>query len=93
MQQAGLHCADVRVTVRDWGSACVLVREGMGVALVPESTLPEDQRGLRVMPLMPMIHREFGLACSTVGTPSPATQALLHMLGQEGAARTARLPA
>ncbi|MFT4191024.1 MAG: LysR family transcriptional regulator, partial [Comamonas sp.] len=51
MAQAGLHLPDVRVTVRDWASACVLVREGMGVALVPESTLPDEQRGLRVMPL------------------------------------------
>ncbi|MFS2026916.1 hypothetical protein [Massilia sp. CT11-137] len=51
MEQAGLRLPDIRVTVRDWASACMLVREGMGVALVPESTLPEDRRGLRVMQL------------------------------------------
>ena len=48
---AGLELADVRVTVRDWASAFALVREGMGVALVPESTLPDDCRGVRVLAL------------------------------------------
>lgn len=77
MAQAGLALSDVRVTVRDWISASVLVREGMGVALLPESTLPEERRGLCVLPLMPAIHREFGLVCSQVGTASRPTQALL----------------
>ncbi len=58
----------------------MLVREGMGVALLPESTLPEEQRGLRVMPLMPAIHREFGLVCSENGKASRPVQALLEGL-------------
>ena len=86
MEQAGLHLSDVRVTVRDWASACVLVREGMGVALVPESTLPEEQRGLRVMPVVPAIHREFGLVCSDAGKASRATQALLEELRKDAVA-------
>lgn len=77
MAQAGLALSDVRVTVRDWMSASVLVREGMGVALIPESTLPDEQRGLCVLPLTPTIHREFGLVCSSAGSASRPTQALL----------------
>lgn len=88
VEQAGLHLSDVRVTVRDWASACVLVREGMGVALVPESTLPEEQRGLRVMSLVPTIHREFGLVCSEAGKASRPVQALLEGLRKEGVAHT-----
>lgn len=80
MAQAGLYLSDVRVTVRDWASACVLVREDMGVALVPESILPDERRGLRVMRLAPAIHREFGLVCSEAGKASRATQALLEGL-------------
>ena len=80
MEQAGLYLSDVRVTVRDWASACMLVREGMGVALVPESTLPDAQCGLRVMPLVPAIHREFGLVCSETGKNSRPAQALLEGL-------------
>jgi len=84
MEQAGLTLADVRVTVRDWMSASVLVREGMGVALLPESTLPEEQRGLCVLPLMPAIWREFGLVCSQAGAASRPTQALLDVLRNAG---------
>lgn len=80
MTQAGLHLTDLRVTVRDWTSACMLIREGMGVGLVPESTLPDEHHGLRVMPLLPTVHREFGLVCSEIGKASRPTQALLDRL-------------
>lgn len=75
VRQAGLELADVRVAVRDWASACALVREGMGVALVPESTLPQDMRNLRALPLAPVIHREFGLVRSASGRQSAAVAA------------------
>lgn len=84
MKQAGLQLSDIRVTVRDWASACVLVREGMGLALIPESTLPDEQRGLRVMPLNPPIHREFGLVCAQSGEASRPVQALMEVLRKDG---------
>lgn len=77
MEKAGLQLSDIRVTVRDWVSACKLVGEGMGVALVPESALPEELRSLCVVPVTPSIHREFGLVCSPSGNASVATQSLL----------------
>ena len=80
VEQAGLRLPDIRVTVRDWASACMLVREGMGVALVPESTLPDDRRGLRVMQLTPPVHREFGLVCAETGKASRPVQAFLTAL-------------
>ena len=45
VMQEGLMLSDIRVTVRDLGSAAVLVREGLGVSIIPESALPEDRRG------------------------------------------------
>ena len=80
MEMAGLQLSDIRVTVRDWISACKLVGEEMGVALVPESALPETLRNLCVAPLTPAIHREFGLVCSASGASSDATQTLLNAL-------------
>ena len=80
MEMAGLQLSDIRVTVRDWISACKLVGEEMGVALVPESALPETLRNLCVVPLTPAIHREFGLVCSSSGASSDATQTLLNAL-------------
>lgn len=51
MEKAGLQLVDIRVTVRDWISACKLVAEGMGVAIVPELALPEALRNLCVVPV------------------------------------------
>ena len=82
MENAGLQLTDVRVKVRDWVSACMLVGEGMGVALVPESALPEELHGLCVVPLAPSLHREFGLVCSPSGSASATTQMLLKGLGK-----------
>jgi DNA-binding transcriptional LysR family regulator len=78
--QVGLQLSDIRVTVRDLASAAVLVREGLGVAIIPESALPDDQRGLRVMQLQPRAYREFGLVCSRAGRDSAAVQAFLREL-------------
>lgn len=75
-RQAGIELRDIRVTVRDWASACALTREGMGVAVVPESTLPPDMQRLRALPLAPAIQREFGLVRSAAGQASPAVGAL-----------------
>ncbi|WP_285721477.1 MULTISPECIES: LysR family transcriptional regulator [unclassified Pantoea] len=80
IEQAGFQFSDVRIKVRDWISACMLVREGMGVALVPESALPAERRGLSVVPITPSIHHEFGLVCSLSGNASQAAQTLLKRL-------------
>lgn len=61
MDAANLTLTDVRIEVRDWVSAIALVREGIGVSLVPESTLPENQKGLRTVQLDPPLYRRFGL--------------------------------
>ena len=66
----GLTFRDVRVSVRDWASACALVRENMGIAIVPESVLPEDRKGLRIQPLQPRMERRFGLVAAEIGRAS-----------------------
>ncbi|MDP0983949.1 LysR substrate-binding domain-containing protein, partial [Klebsiella variicola] len=65
---------------REWSSAFSLVREGVGVTLVPEMALPAQRNGLRVMPLTVPLHREFALVSSPARPPSAATCALLKML-------------
>ncbi|OFA01167.1 LysR family transcriptional regulator [Duganella sp. HH101] len=82
VMQEGLMLTDIRVTVRDLGSAAVLVREGLGVSIIPESALPEDRRGLRVMQLEPRRYREFGLVSSPAGRASPAVQTFLDGLSR-----------
>ncbi|WP_395610864.1 LysR family transcriptional regulator [Pseudomonas sp. B22129] len=77
---AGLTLSDIRVEVREWNSAYSLVREGVGVTLVPEMALPAQRNGLRVMPLTEPLHREFALVGSPTRAPSAAVSALLKML-------------
>lgn len=80
---AGLALADVRATVMEWSSAYALVRDNVGVALVPELTLPENRRGLRVLPLATPVRRRFALAASPQAAGSPAALALFEMLRQD----------
>ena len=77
--KAGVSLADVRMEVRDWASAIALVREGVGVGLVPESTLPEKRRGLRTMRLDPPIFRRFGLMASPARAPSQSAKAFVDL--------------
>lgn len=79
-EEVGLVLRDVRVEVREWSSAFSLVRDGVGVGLVPEMTLPTQRQGLRIMPLSVPIQREFALVGSPARAPSPAANALLQLV-------------
>ncbi|WP_202368824.1 LysR family transcriptional regulator [Pseudomonas sp. MWU318] len=87
--EAGLQLQDVRVEVREWSSAFTLVRENLGVTLVPEMTLPAERQGLRVIALQPCIERVFSLVLPAGQTPSATVQALLDLVA-ETAVATAR---
>ncbi len=80
---AGLHLLDVRAEVREWSSAFTLVRENIGVTLVPEMTLPANRQGLRIVALTPRIEREFALVVAAHKKPSAAVEALLAMLADQ----------
>lgn len=81
---AGLSLTDVRVCVRDWLSAHALVRENMGITLVPQLTLPQDLHGLRVLSLARPIYRHFGLICSAAGRRSQAARTFIDMVRMGG---------
>lgn len=83
-EAANVLLADVRMEVRDWASAIALVREGAGVSIVPESTLPEKRKGLRVTQLNPPQFRRFGLMASPVKKSSKPANLLLKMAKRQG---------
>lgn len=87
---AGLALTDVRARVMDWASAFALVRDNVGVALVPELTLPDNRRGLRVLPLAAPVRRRFALAASAQAAGSPAVRALFEMLRGDAAQSSRR---
>ncbi|WP_244830955.1 LysR family transcriptional regulator [Caballeronia sp. TF1N1] len=78
--EAGCALSDVRVSVNDWSTAFKLIREGLGLSLVPESILPVARQGLRVLNLATPLYREFGLVCSEAGNVSPVVKALFDQL-------------
>lgn len=79
-QQAGLSLADIRVTVNDWSTALTLVRERVGVSLIPASVIPADAPGICTLPLITPLYRHFGLVCSFRGAGSAPVQTLLQYL-------------
>lgn len=81
---AGLSLADIRMEVRDWVSAVALVRDGVGVGIVPESTLPERGKGLRVAGLDPPLCRRFGLMAAHGRACSRAARLFLELARKEG---------
>lgn len=85
---AGTPLTDIQVEVRDWTSAFALVREGTGVCLVPESTLPEVRRGLWIGKLAEPLYRTFGLIISPAKTPSRAVQTFVEAMQSEQARDT-----
>ncbi|WOE78174.1 LysR family transcriptional regulator [Pseudomonas protegens] len=80
--EAGMPLTDVRIEVREWKSAFSLVRERLGVTLVPESTLPEQRQGLRVLPLSCAIERQFALVAAPERESNGLVQAFVQMLAR-----------
>ncbi|MCE4054309.1 LysR family transcriptional regulator [Pseudomonas sp. Au-Pse12] len=80
--EAGMPLADVRVEVREWNSAFSLVRERLGVTLVPQSTLPAHREGLRVLALSSAVEREFALVVAPGRESNALVQAFLATLGE-----------
>lgn len=65
--------------VRDTSSIAAMVRERLGVTIMPELSIPEDRYGLRVVPLEPPAHRRLSLAVLHDAEPLPAALALMRL--------------
>lgn len=74
---------NVCLTVQDWESAYSLIREGMGLSIVPFSTVPDDARGLRILSLAKPLYRKFGLVVGETTSPSPPTACFIDFLQSE----------
>ncbi|CUX70268.1 hypothetical protein AGR6A_pAt30017 [Agrobacterium sp. NCPPB 925] len=81
---AGLSLADVRMEVRDWASAIALLREGVGVSLVPESTLPERRRGVRTVRPDFEEHMASLIPAGRMGRPEELARAALFLASDAG---------
>ena len=79
-QALGQPLQQVVMRVQEWSTAYALLRQNRGVSVVPASTLPADQSGLRVFPLATACQRTFVLQCSPHSSQTIATQRFLDSL-------------
>jgi len=68
----------VHYEANDMGAVLALVREGLGVTIVPALALPTSPEGIRIMPLDPPVRRRLALATRTLTEASPATAAFIQ---------------
>jgi DNA-binding transcriptional LysR family regulator len=75
-RQEGLT-PNVRYEARDVSTVLGMVREGLGVSIVPELALPQKVSGIRLIPLRPVVRREIVAATRGEQSTSPAAKAFL----------------
>lgn len=71
---------DVAFKVRDMTALLEMVRQGLGVTIVPALSLPKERSGLRVLELKPRQRRKLFMATNRQSLPSPAVQAFTETL-------------
>lgn len=65
--------------VRDTTSIVAMVRERLGVSVMPELSIPDDRSGVRILPLDPPAQRHLALAVLPDAEPLPAALALMQL--------------
>jgi DNA-binding transcriptional LysR family regulator len=70
----------VRFDVQDLATLVSLVREGLGISVVPSVAFPETPPGVALLPLLPRVRRELGFALNSWEHSSPAVSAFVRAL-------------
>ena len=78
----------VAFKVRDMMALLEMVRQGLGVTIVPALSLPRERTGLRILELKPRQHRKLFLATKRQSLLSPAVQTFTETL--QSSRRTSR---
>lgn len=77
----------VRFDVQDLSTLVSLVREGLGISVVPNVAFPETPPGVALLPLAPRVRRELGFALNSWEHPSPALSAFVRALHEMSASQ------
>jgi DNA-binding transcriptional LysR family regulator len=70
----------VAIEVADVPACKQLIREGLGVALLPESIIAADSAGLRTRDVLPALSWEVSAVLRDGSDPSPATAAFMELM-------------
>ena len=74
----------VRFEVQDLGTLVSMVREGLGVSVVPRVAFSATPPGVVLVPLFPRIRRELGFALRSTGNSARAVSAFVLKLQELG---------
>lgn len=82
MQRAGLvpnkSKPSIRYQASDSATILAMVREGLGITLMPRAILPQKLEGLLALPLDPPFHFQLGLAVKAQDTASPSARLFIQ---------------
>jgi DNA-binding transcriptional LysR family regulator len=70
----------VRFEVQDLGTLVNMVREGLGISIVPRVVFSDTPPGVVLVPVVPRIRRELGLALKVAEHSPPAVSAFVQSL-------------
>jgi DNA-binding transcriptional LysR family regulator len=74
----------VRYEVREATTILAMVREGLGITMMPELLLPPDYPGVRGVPLSPPARRRLALAFPSLAGAPPAVQTFVRESSHDG---------
>lgn len=66
-----------RFEVLDMGTILAMVREGVGLTILPALALPPDAPGVRAVPIVPRVRRQLALGVRSPASLPPATAAFV----------------
>lgn len=70
----------IRFELQDLGTLVSMVREGLGISIVPKLAFPAAPPGVRLISISPRIRRQLGYAVMPSHRPAPAVQAFIEAL-------------
>jgi DNA-binding transcriptional LysR family regulator len=70
-QERGKHGPPIRYQASEGATIVAMVREGLGITILPRMMLPEKLEGICGIPLDPPHHLQIGLAVRSQATASP----------------------
>jgi molybdate transport repressor ModE-like protein len=71
---------NISLELSDGHSVLTMVREGLGITMLPHMSLPESMTGLRALSFDPPRYRELRAVVNNLKTVSPATNAFLDII-------------
>jgi DNA-binding transcriptional LysR family regulator len=84
LRMTGLHVDQntplIRYQATDSATILAMVREGLGITVLPRTTLPKRLDGLVALSIDPPQHLEIGLVMKTQDTASPAAKLFVQTI-------------